>query len=113
MTINNLAAPKVASSDNSAWRWDNIRSVLGRLITARFPGKIRSRADHVLQVEEKLSLGTKKILYLVSCREKEFLVAASADTIVSVLEIFAEKPAQTVGRKKAVVSRSQNRERLQ
>ena len=69
-------------------RWMRLASSL----MARFTRSSRSGSESVLQIEEKLSLGPKKMLYLVRCRQKEFLVAAGADTIVSMLEVLAEAP---------------------
>lgn len=62
-------------------------SAIGRFIAARLFAKTRSGTGDALKVEEKLTLGPKKMLYLVNCREREFLVAASADAIVSMLEV--------------------------
>ncbi|QNI34157.1 flagellar biosynthetic protein FliO [Alloacidobacterium dinghuense] len=65
--------------------WSRIRL----LIASRFARKMREGRENALHLEEKLSLGPKKMLYLVSCREKEFLIAAGADAIVSVVEVSA------------------------
>jgi hypothetical protein len=74
--------------------------------------KTQASKDNALCVEEKLSLGPKKILYLVSCREKEFLIAAGSDAIVSVVEVSSKMPVQVTSLKKASLSRMQKRERL-
>ena len=46
--------------------------------------------ESALRVEEKLSLGPKKMLYLVHCNGRELLVAAGADSIVSMMELSSE-----------------------
>jgi hypothetical protein len=46
-----------------------------------------SDAEPVLRVEEQLTLGPKKMLFLVHCSGRQFLVATGADTIVSMVEI--------------------------
>ena len=74
--------------------------------------KTQASEDMALCVEEKLSLGPKKTLYLVSCREKEFLIAAGSDAIVAVVEVSSNLPAQVTSPKKASQSRMQKRERL-
>jgi len=75
----------------------HVIAALGRIIavTQSFR-KVQAGADSALRVEEKLSLGPKKMLYLVCCREKEYLVAASTDTIVSIIEVSSEKPKQAL-----------------
>lgn len=113
MTIDSQFTQGAASAEGFAQRCRRAFSALGQFIFVRFSGEARSGAANALRVEEKLSLGPKKMLYLVSCREKEFLVATGADTIVSVLEVFSKKPAEAGERKKASVSRMQKSERLQ
>lgn len=113
MTIDTQFAQGATSAEGFAQRCLRVCSGLGRFMAARISGKIRSDADNALRIEEKLSLGPKKMLYLVSCREKEFLVATGADAIVSVLEVFPEKPAQIADRKKTSGPSSQKRERPQ
>lgn len=113
MTIDSQFTQGAASAEGFLPRCLRAFSALGRFIVVRFPGEPRSGAANALRVEEKLSLGPKKMLYLVSCREREFLVAAGADTIVSVLEVFSKKRAEAAGQKKASVSRMQKSERLQ
>ena len=87
-------------------------SAIGGFIAERFLRSAHAGEEKALQIEEKLSLGPKKMLYLVSCREKEFLIAAGADSIVSVLEISSIGPVQAASPKKASVSRMQKRERI-
>jgi flagellar biogenesis protein FliO len=43
--------------------------------------------QNALRVAERLSLGSKKTLFLVECEGKKFLVAAGADTIVALTEV--------------------------
>lgn len=44
-----------------------------------------------LRIEEKLSLGPKKTLFLVNCRGKQFLVAAGADSVTQMVEVFSQR----------------------
>lgn len=112
MTHDSQATEKAVSTAGFARRAELIRSAIGQFIALRFSGKIRSGTENALWIEEKLSLGPKKVLYLVGCREKEFLVATGPDAIVSVLEVFSEKPAPATARKKASVSQMREREQL-
>ena len=86
-------------------------SAIGSWIAARF-GRAQASVDNALRLEEKLSLGPKKMLYLVSCGEKEFLIASGTDTIVSVVEVSSAEATQVSSSKKASVARMQKRERL-
>jgi len=88
-------------------RCNRICSVISNFIAARF-GKAQVRAQDALRLEEKLSLGPKKMLYLVSCREKEFLIAVGADAIVSMVEVSSS----ALGSQRASVACTQKRERL-
>jgi flagellar biogenesis protein FliO len=65
--------------------------VVGRAFTTGLLGKIQTSSESALQVEEKLSLGPKKMLYLVRCREKEFLIAAGNDATMTIIEVLPEK----------------------
>jgi flagellar biogenesis protein FliO len=85
-----------------------IASWIGGLLAARLAGRSQADVERALHIEEKLSMGPKKVLYLVRCRDREFLVAAGADTIVSMLEVAPSAPARVV--KKAAVSRMPGRE---
>jgi flagellar biogenesis protein FliO len=38
-------------------------------------------------MEERLSLGPKKMLFLVECEGRKFLIATGADTIVTMTEV--------------------------
>jgi flagellar biogenesis protein FliO len=87
-------------------------SAIGRFITAHFLKNTHAGEENALRVEEKLSLGHKKMLYLVSCREREFLIAAGADEIVSMLEVLSAAPVQDTSSAKASLTRMQKRERL-
>jgi len=87
-------------------------AAIGSFIAAHFSRSARSGEESALRVEEKLSLGPKKMLYLVSCREKEFLIAAGADAIVSMVEVSTSAPVQPAASTKASLTRMQKRERL-
>ncbi len=112
MTHSN-AAEQGAASTRFAERCRRIWSALARCFAAaRLLGKTEGAAENALRIEEKLSLGPKKMLYLVSCREKEFLVAAGADAIVSMVEVSPSEAMQIPATRKASLSRMQKRERL-
>lgn len=69
-----------------AERLDRMRLVIGKI----FQGfRVRNSTVHesFLRVEEKLVLGPKKTLYLVHCKGRDLVVAAGADSIVSVMEL--------------------------
>jgi len=87
-------------------------SAIGGFIAERFLRSAHAGEEKALQIEEKLSLGPKKMLYLVSCREKEFLIAAGADSIVSMVEVSTTEPARRAASPKASLTRMQKRERL-
>lgn len=69
----------------------NHSSVLERMVSmlTRSFGMQQVGAETALRIDEKLSLGPKKTLFLVACRGKQFLVATGADTIVSLVEVTA------------------------
>jgi hypothetical protein len=48
-------------------------------------------AETSLWIDEKLSLGPKKMLFLVNCGGRQFLVATGADTVVSMVEVSPVK----------------------
>jgi flagellar biogenesis protein FliO len=50
-----------------------------------------------LRMEERLSLGPKKTLFLVDCAGRKFLVAAGADTIVAMTEVRPQEKRRKVG----------------
>jgi len=57
----------------------------------------RTDLPSALKIEEKLSLGPKKTLYLVHCKGRDLVVATGCDSIVSVtelslVEVIAAKP---------------------
>ena len=88
-------------------------AAIGSFIAAHFSRSARAGEENALRIEEKLSLGPKKmLLYLVSCREKEFLIAAGADAIVSMVEVSTSAPVQPAASTKASLTRMQKRERL-
>jgi len=87
-------------------------SAIGNSLAAYFSRNALSNAGNALRIEEKLSLGPKKMLYLVSCREKEFLIAAGVDAIVSVVQVSPVMPLRTGASKAASMPRMQKRERL-
>jgi flagellar biogenesis protein FliO len=82
-------------------------SALGRVFL-----KAQAGTNNVLRIEETLSLGPKKMLYLVRCREKEFLIAAGSDAIVSVVEVSPAKPVAASSSAKTSLARMQKSERL-
>jgi hypothetical protein len=93
-------------------RCSRVFSAAGRILTTALSfGRAQATTDSALRVEEKLSLGPKKMLYLVSCREKEFLIAAGADAIVSVVEV-STSGSLAVSPRKASLSRMQKLEPL-
>lgn len=62
--------------------WKRLSALLSRALAGRQHG-----AASALRVEERLSLGPKKMLFLVECSGRQFLVAAGAETIVSMIEV--------------------------
>jgi hypothetical protein len=60
-------------------RW--LRSLAGRFIERSQPG------DRSLFIEGRLTFGPKKQLLLVSCHGKRFLMASSADSVTSLVEV--------------------------
>ncbi len=95
-------------SIGSTGGWKRILPGIGRCF-AGFFARTQEGADSALRIEEKLLLGPKKMLYLVSCREKELLVAAGADAIVSLTELSSAEAAHPA---RASLARMQKRERL-
>jgi flagellar biogenesis protein FliO len=69
----------------------NHSSVLERMVSmlTRSFGIQHVGVETALRIDEKLSLGPKKTLFLVACSGKQFLVATGADTIVSMVEVTA------------------------
>jgi flagellar biogenesis protein FliO len=69
-----------------------LRGLLSRVgkVFAGFCVKNHPDVESALRIEEKLSLGPKKVLYLVHCKGRELLVAAGADSIVSMMELSSE-----------------------
>jgi flagellar biogenesis protein FliO len=70
-------------------------SWMGRVF-AGFCVKHHPDAESALRIEEKLSLGPKKMLYLVHCKGRELLVAAGADSIVSMMELSPERSLESL-----------------
>ena len=70
----------------------NLLELLSRAgrVFAGFCVKHHQDVESVLRIEEKLSLGPKKMLYLVHCKGRELLVAAGSDSIVSMMELSSE-----------------------
>jgi flagellar biogenesis protein FliO len=71
-------------------------AVYGRLggVVSAFFRSLKKQVGSVngaLRIEERLSLGPKKMLFLVDCDGHKFLVATGADTIVSMAEIRPEE----------------------
>lgn len=69
-----------------------LRALLSRVgrVFAGFCVKHHPDVESALRVEEKLSLGPKKVLYLVHCKGRELLIAAGSDSIVSMMELSSE-----------------------
>jgi flagellar biogenesis protein FliO len=63
-------------------------------IFAGFCVKNHPDVESALRIEEKLSLGPKKMLYLVHCKGRELLIAAGADSIVSMMELSSVNPSE-------------------
>ena len=75
-----------------------LRELLSRArrVFAGFCAKNHSDVESALRIEEKLSLGPKKMLYLVHCKGRELLVAAGADSIVSMMELSSESSLESL-----------------
>jgi hypothetical protein len=69
-----------------------LRELLSRVgkVFASFYVKHHPDVESALRIEEKLSLGPKKMLYLVHCKGRELLIAAGADSVVSMMELSSE-----------------------
>jgi flagellar biogenesis protein FliO len=85
------------------------RLLLERVFTAllRIFVAQRDGEGNALRIESKLSLGPKKTLFLIGCGERQFLVAAGAETVVSLGEVLQES---VTGRRKARVRQHQEGE---
>jgi hypothetical protein len=59
-------------------------------VFAGFCVKHHQDVESALRIEEKLSLGPKKMLFLVHCKGRELLVATGTDSIVSMMELSSE-----------------------
>jgi flagellar biogenesis protein FliO len=84
-------------------------SAIGRGLTGLLK-KAQAASDSALRIEERLSLGPKKMLYLVRCREKEFLIATGNDAAIAVIEV-SEKRDQFADSASTSIKRAQKRER--
>ncbi len=51
-------------------------------------------AERVLAVEERVSIGPKKMLLLVRCRDQQFLVATAGDGVGPIVEVASRKPVR-------------------
>ncbi len=71
--------------------WQMIKKTFSSI---RLAHTIHPESD--LRLVERLSLGPKKMLYLVHCKGHDLVVATGGDSIVSILEIgSAEVAAKT------------------
>jgi hypothetical protein len=104
-------AERIAAGTGVARACHRAYAILRHLVAPRF-GRSQATVKNALRLEEKLSLGPKKMLYLVSCREKEFLIAAGADAIVSMIEVSPAASMQAAGSRKASLARIEKREPL-
>lgn len=75
-------------------------------------GKAQAVSDSALGIEETLSLGPKKMLYLVRCREKEFLIATGNDATMTIVEVSSEQRDQIADPAGTPIKRGQKRERV-
>lgn len=53
-----------------------------------------SSAERALAVEDRVTLGPRKSLFVVRCNGRHFLVAAAGDTIGPLIEVAPRKPAR-------------------
>jgi hypothetical protein len=97
-----------ADTIRSAWseqRSDPILKRWTRRLTGLFAPAVRrmrtSGKGRTLLVEERISLGPKKALLLISCRGQSFLVASGAEEISAILPLQASRrSSSTVGRQR-------------
>lgn len=61
------------------------RTALGRLLSLAPP-------RHRLLIEERIAIGPKKTLMLVSCAGRHFLVATAGDFIAPLIEVCPDGP---------------------
>ena len=75
-----------------------LRELLSRVgkVFASFYVKHHPDVESALRIEEKLSLGPKKMLYLVHCKGRELLIAAGADSVVSMMELSPERSLESL-----------------
>lgn len=60
----------------------------------RFLARPRAASESLLRIEEKVSLGSKKMLFVVHCDGRRFLVATGAETVTSPIELLPERTSQ-------------------
>lgn len=71
--------------------WQSIKKAFAGIQIAH------TRSESDLRLIERLSLGPKKMLYLVHCKGHDLVVATGGDSIVSILELApAEIAAKTL-----------------
>ena len=76
----------------SAEKFGVLQSIIRKMF-ARLRVKNSADEERSLRLEEKLTLGPKKMLYLVHCKGRDLVVAAGADSIVSVMELSPVEPS--------------------
>jgi hypothetical protein len=88
-TMRNLSIEDETEEKAGAFLIKALRALLSHVgrVFAGFCVRHQPDVESALRVEEKLSLGPKKVLYLVHCKGRELLVAAGADSIVSMMEL--------------------------
>jgi flagellar biogenesis protein FliO len=94
---------------------ENPVSAIGRIFAMlRSIGRSNSRVGNALTIDERISLGPKKMLFLVNCMDKQFLIATGADTITSVIEVSSPegRPEAAPNSRKSPLTKLQKRERL-
>jgi hypothetical protein len=89
--------PTTGSSTGVRALWKRAFSLVSRALAGQ-----QQSAASALRIEERLSLGPKKMLFLVDCSGKQFLVATGAETIVSMIEISGGHPVKAESRRKKV-----------
>ena len=59
----------------------------GRLLKRIGAGQLTGNRSRLLSVTERLDLGPKKVLLLVACGERRFLVSGGAESLSSIVEV--------------------------
>ena len=57
-------------------------------------------AERVLAVEERVSIGPKKMLLLVRCHNQKFLVATAGDGVGPIIEVTSAKAVRRSGKER-------------